>query len=152
MALSVGDVVPHFTAIDDNGLVFDSTNFANKIVVIYFYPKDNTPGCTAQACGFRDQYEDFLALGAEVIGISSDRQTSHTNFKKKYKLPFTLLTDSNKKLSKLFGVTNDLLFLPGRETFVIDVHGVVQMKFDSMQAVSHIKIALNKVKQLAKAL
>ena len=150
MVLSVGDVVPQFTTIDENGNQFDSQSvIGKKIVVLYFYPKDNTPGCTAQACSFRDQYEDFLEYGSEVIGISSDGFTSHTNFKKKYKLPFRLLTDSNKKISRLFGVANDLLFIPGRETFVIDAKGVLQMRFDSMQATTHISKALQKVKALA---
>lgn len=150
MALSVGDVVPQFTTIDESGNQFDSQSvIGKKIVVLYFYPKDNTPGCTAQACSFRDQYEDFLEYGSEVIGISSDGFTSHTNFKKKYKLPFRLLTDSNKKISRLFGVANDLLFIPGRETFVIDAKGVLQMRFDSMQATTHISKALQKVKSLA---
>ncbi|MBP6072858.1 MAG: peroxiredoxin [Flavobacterium sp.] len=150
MALSVGDVVPHFTAKDENGLPFDSTNCIGKqITVLYFYPKDNTPGCTAQACEFRDQYEDFLNYGALVIGVSSDGASSHSKFKSRYKLPFTLLSDPTKKISKLFGVANDLLFLPGRETFVIDSEGVIQMKFDSMQAKSHISKALDKVKDLA---
>jgi peroxiredoxin Q/BCP len=150
MALSTGDVVPHFTAKDENGAPFDSQSCIGKqITVLYFYPKDNTPGCTAQACEFRDQYEDFLNYGALVIGISSDGASSHTKFKSRYKLPFTLLSDPTKKISKLFGVSNDLLFLPGRETFVIDSEGVIQMKFDSMQAKTHISKALEKVKALA---
>ena len=150
MALSIGDVVPHFTAKDENGNLFDSQNCIGKqITVVYCYPKDNTPGCTAQACEFRDQYEDFVSLGAIVIGISSDSTSSHTQFKTRYKLPFTLLSDPTKKLSKLFGVANDLLFIPGRETFVIDSKGIIQMKFDSMQAKTHISKALQKVKELA---
>lgn len=91
MALQVGDSIPHFFAQDTNGTTFDSTNYiGKKPVVIYFYPKDNTPGCTAEACSFRDQYEDFKDLGAEVIGISSDSVASHQKFSKQYRLPFLL--------------------------------------------------------------
>ena len=94
MALQVGDKIPNFSAKDNNGNDFDSRFIiGKKPVVIYFYPKDNTPGCTAQACSFRDQYEDFKDLGAEVIGISSDSIASHEKFIQKYKLPFILLSD-----------------------------------------------------------
>ena len=92
MALQIGDIIPNFTAKDTNNNDFDSTTIVGKKpVVFYFYPKDNTPGCTAQACSFRDQYEDFTDLGAEVIGISSDSVASHDKFSKRYKLPFLLL-------------------------------------------------------------
>lgn len=150
MALNIGDTVPHFTATDQLGHDFDSARFlGNKIIVLYFYPKDDTPGCTMQACSFRDQYEDFKQYGAEVIGVSADNGKSHQKFVSKYQLPFTLLTDSNKTLSKMFGVKKDLFILPGRETFVIDKKGILQMKFDSMQAKSHITEALEKVKELS---
>ncbi|MBA4320214.1 MAG: peroxiredoxin, partial [Flavobacterium sp.] len=94
MALQVGDKIPDFSAKDSKGNDFDSASIVGKKpVVFYFYPKDNTPGCTAQACSFRDQYEDFKDLGAEVIGISSDSIASHEKFAKQYKLPFLLLSD-----------------------------------------------------------
>jgi peroxiredoxin Q/BCP len=122
MALQVGDKIPNFSAKDTNGNNFDSaTVIGVKPVVFYFYPKDNTPGCTAQACSFRDQYEDFKDLGAEVIGISSDSVASHEKFAKRYKLPFLLLSDNDKKINKLFGVKASLFgFLPGRVTYVAD--------------------------------
>ena len=109
MELKVGDKVPNFVAIDTNGATFDSQNtIGKKPVVLYFYPKDNTPGCTAQACSFRDQYEDFIDLGAEVIGVSSDSVAAHQKFTKQYKLPFILLSDSNKKIRNLFGVPSGM--------------------------------------------
>lgn len=148
MALKVGDMLPNFKAKDTNGTVFDSTNYIGKQpVVIYFYPKDNTPGCTAQACSFRDNYQDFKDLGAEVIGISADSVTSHLKFKSKFNLPFILLSDADKKLRKLFGVENSLIFLPGRETFVADKNGVIMMIFNSMSSKIHIEKALQILKK-----
>ena len=150
MELKVGDSIPNFTAKDTNGNDFDSKNVVgHKPLVIYFYPKDNTPGCTAQACSFRDQYEDFKDLGAEVIGISSDSADSHQKFAKQYQLPFILLSDSDKKIRKLFGVPGGMFgLLPGRVTYVTDKNGVVQMIFDSMLATKHIPKALEAIKKL----
>ena len=150
MAIAVGDVVPHFSAIDAQGTLFDSASVVGKKpVVLYFYPKDNTPGCTAEACSFRDQYEDFLDLGAEVIGISSDGLASHQKFTAQYQLPFLLLSDTDKKIRKLFGVPTAFLgLLPGRVTYVIDAKGVVQMLFNSMLAGQHIPKALEAVKKI----
>ena len=150
MELKVGDSIPNFTAKDTNGNDFDSKNVVgHKPLVIYFYPKDNTPGCTAQACSFRDQYEDFKDLGAEVIGISSDSADSHQKFAKQYQLPFILLSDSDKKIKKLFGVPGGMFgLLPGRVTYVTDENGVIQMIFDSMLATKHIPKALSAIKKL----
>jgi thioredoxin-dependent peroxiredoxin len=149
MGLKIGDVLPDFTAKDTNGNDFDSQNYIGKqSVVIYFYPKDDTPGCTAQACSFRDNYQDFKDLGAEVIGISSDSVQSHIKFKSKFNLPFILLSDNDKKLRKLFGVENNLLFIPGRETFVADKNGIIKMIFNSMNAKIHIDKALSILKKI----
>ena len=148
MALKVGDTLPNFTAKDTNGTVFDSQNYIGKqSLVIYFYPKDNTPGCTVEACSFRDNYQDFKDLGAEVIGISADSVTSHLKFKSKFNLPFILLSDADKKLRKLFGVENSLIFLPGRETFVADKNGVILMIFNSMSSKIHVEKALQILKK-----
>ena len=148
MALKVGDTLPNFTAKDTNGNVFNSQNYIGKqSLVIYFYPKDNTPGCTVEACSFRDNYQDFKDLGAEVIGISADSVTSHLKFKSKFNLPFILLSDADKKLRKLFGVENSLIFLPGRETFVADKNGVILMIFNSMSSKIHIEKALQILKK-----
>ena len=152
MALKVGDLIPNFKSKDTHGNDFDSQNYVGqKPLVIYFYPKDNTPGCTAQACSFRDQYEDFKDLGAEVIGISSDSENSHEKFASKYKLPFILLSDSDKKIRNLFGVPSGMLgLLPGRVTYVADKNGKIVMIFDSMMATKHIPKALEAVKSLVK--
>lgn len=150
MELKIGDSIPSFKAKDTNGDDFDSQNFVgHKPLVIYFYPKDNTPGCTTQACSFRDQYEDFKDLGAEVIGISSDSVESHQKFSKQYKLPFILLSDHDKKIRKLFGVPSGMFgLLPGRVTYVADKEGEIIMIFDSMMATKHIPKALEAVKKL----
>ncbi|MFV5694998.1 peroxiredoxin [Flavobacterium sp. LB3P122] len=150
MDLKVGDKIPNFKAKDTNGNDFDSQSLiGNKPLVIYFYPKDNTPGCTAQACSFRDQYEDFKDLGAEVIGISSDSVASHQEFSKHYKLPFLLLSDSDKKIKKLFGVHSQMLgLIPGRVTYVTDKNGIIQLIFDSMLATKHMLKALETIKKI----
>lgn len=151
MALQLGDKIPEFSAKDNNGNIFESSSIVGqKPVVFYFYPKDNTPGCTAQACSFRDQYEDFKDLGAEVIGISSDSTASHEKFVQQYQLPFILLSDNDKKIRKLFGVKPDLFgLIPGRVTYVADKNGIIQFIFDSMNATNHIPKALETIKKMA---
>ena len=150
MSLKIGDIVPNFTAKDNNGDLFESQSvLGRKPLVIYFYPKDNTPGCTTEACSFRDQYEDFKDLGAEVIGISSDSVKSHHKFAAKLNLPFILLSDQDKRLRKLFGVRNNLFgLLPGRVTYIIDKNGLVISIFDSANAAKHIPKALEAVQEL----
>ncbi|MBP7471009.1 MAG: peroxiredoxin [Flavobacterium sp.] len=150
MALQVGDKIPEFSAKDSKGNDFDSASVVGKKpVVFYFYPKDNTPGCTAQACSFRDQYEDFKDWGAEVIGISSDSIASHEKFVQQYKLPFILLSDNDKKIRKLFGVKPGLLgLIPGRVTYVADKNGIIQLIFDGMNATNHIPKALETIKKM----
>jgi len=151
MTIELGDVMPHFTAVDTHGNTFDSRDYVGKkALVIYFYPKDNTPGCIAQASGFRDQYQDFTDLGAEVIGISSDSVDSHDAFAKRYRLPFILLSDGDKKIRKLFGVPSGLLgILPGRVTYVVDKEGKVVLVFDnSISATKHIPKALEAIKKI----
>jgi peroxiredoxin Q/BCP len=152
MALQVDDKLPNFSAKDTNGNVFTSQDYIGKQpLVIYFYPKDNTPGCTAQACSFRDNYEAFKELGAEVVGISSDTVTSHLKFKSKFNLPFILLSDNDKKLRKLFGVANDFLIVPGRQTFVVDQHGTIILVFNNMSGKIHIEKALKVLKKTQSA-
>ncbi len=150
MALQVGDKIPNFISKDNLGNDFNSQSIVGqKPLVIYFYPKDNTPGCTAQACSFRDQYEDFTDLGAEVIGISSDSAVSHEKFATRYKLPFILLSDNDKKIRNLFGVPSGMFgLLPGRVTYVADKNGIIKMIFDSMMATKHIPKALEAIKKL----
>lgn len=150
MALKVGDVVPNFQAKATNGKLFESTTvIGKKPVVIYFYPKDDTRVCTEQACSFRDHYEDFTDLGAEVIGVSGDTTTSHEKFTAKYKLPFTLLSDSDKKLRNLFGVPTALFgLIPGRVTYVVDEKGIVRFIFDHMSGKIHIEKSLRFLKKI----
>ena len=150
MALRVGDKIPNFAAIDTDGDLFDSNEIiGKKPVVIYFYPKDDTPVCTAQACSFRDQYEDFKNLGAEVIGISGDSLKSHVAFANKHQLPFILLSDFDNKIRKSFGVPNDYFGLvPGRSTYVADKNGTIQLIFDSTSGKIHIKKALEILKTM----
>ncbi len=120
-----------------------------KTLVVYFYPKDETFGCTAEACSFRDQYEDFVAAGADVIGISRDDAASHAGFKSHHRLPFTLLTDPGGQLAKAWGVKG-ALGLPGRVTFVFDKDGIVRHRFESMVRFGkHVDEALDVVKKLA---
>lgn len=149
MALRVGDKIPNFKSKNTNGEDFDSANIVGKKpIVIYFYPKDNTSICTAQACSFRDQYEEFTDLGAEVIGVSSDSIDSHKNFAKEHQLPFILLSDSDKKIKTLFGVPSSFFgLLPGRVTYVIDKEGLIAMIFNSMKGQKHIVKALESIKK-----
>jgi peroxiredoxin Q/BCP len=150
MTVKVGDKVPEFSGIDTNGNLFESNSLiGKKPFVIYFYPKDNTRVCTEQACSFRDQYEDFKSLGAEVIGVSSDSLKSHQKFTAQHQLPFILLSDADKKLRKLFGVPNDLLgLIPGRVTYVINKEGIIQLVFNNMSGKIHIDKALEILKSI----
>ncbi len=152
MALKIGDKIPDFKAKDEQGKIFDSQSVLGvKPVVFYFYPKDDTRVCTQQACGFRDQYEDFIALGAEVIGISGDSVVSHQKFAEKYKLPFTLLSDIDKKIRNLFGVPTALFgLLPGRVTYVVDDKGILRLQFDNLGGKIHIEKALETLKKMRK--
>ncbi|MFW9921840.1 MAG: peroxiredoxin [Candidatus Thorarchaeota archaeon] len=128
----VGDQAPIFSLPDQDGRIVDlGTIIGKKIVVLYFYPKDYTTGCTTEACTFRDRYELFLKAGAEVIGISGDSSDSHTDFATTYKLPFLLLSDEDNEIRKLFGVGNTLGIIPGRVTYIIDQKGIVRHIFSS---------------------
>ncbi|CAM3901367.1 peroxiredoxin [Flavobacterium cucumis] len=148
MAIQIGDKLPHFSAARQDGSSFDSNEINQKPVVIYFYPKDFTPGCTSQACSFRDAYQDFQDLGAEVIGVSGDSAISHQSFQQKYKLPFILLSDVDRKLRRLFGVPSALFgLLPGRVTYVFDAKGYCIYIFDSMSARKHIERALKAIQK-----
>ncbi|WP_396138841.1 peroxiredoxin [Flavobacterium sp.] len=143
MSIQIGNQLPHFSSVKQDGTNFDSHSLQHKSVVIYFYPKDNTPGCTTQACSFRDAYQDFQDLGAEVIGVSGDSVSSHQGFQKKYQLPFILLSDENRKLRKLFGVPTALFgLIPGRVTYVFNSKGICIYIFDSLNAKNHIAKAL----------
>jgi peroxiredoxin Q/BCP len=132
MAIKVGDQAPDFTLPSQDGSSVSLRDFQGRAVVLYFYPKDNTPGCTAESCAFRDQYEVFKAAGAEVIGVSGDSPESHQKFASQHRLPFILLSDKDNKVRKLYGATAAFGLIPSRVTYVISPQGVVQYIFDSM--------------------
>ena len=138
--LQVGDPAPDFTLPTTDGAPFHLAGQRDRAVVLYFYPKDDTPGCTAEACSFRDQYQDFQDLGAEVVGVSSDSAASHQKFTRKHRLPFPLLADTDGQVRRLYQVPRALLgLLPGRVTFVIDKQGIIQYIFNSMsRATDHV--------------
>ncbi len=148
--IKIGSTIPSFTLPDQNGELFDiNTVLGKKNLVIYFYPKDDTPGCTAQACSFRDQFEVFTEADAAIIGISGQSVESHKEFALKHRLTFTLLSDEGNNIRKQFGVpTNFLGLLPGRVTYVADKTGKVIYIFNSQtQATKHVDEALRILKQ-----
>jgi peroxiredoxin Q/BCP len=147
--LNVGDAMPEATLAGETGPV-QLRERLGKTLVIYFYPKDETYGCTKEACSFRDSYEDFVAAGADVIGISRDDAASHASFKQHHRLPFTLLSDPGGKIASAWGVKASLGLLPGRVTFVFDKSGTCRLRFDSqLRFGKHVDDALVVVKQLA---
>ena len=149
-AVNVGDAAPEFDLADAAGKHVRLADFrGKKAVVLYFYPKDDTPGCTKEACSFRDSYESFKEAGAEVIGVSSDSEASHQKFASKYQLPFTLVADAGGLVRKRYGVPSTLGILPGRVTFVIDRDGTVRHVFNSqLQATKHVDEALAVLRRL----
>ncbi len=151
MKAQVGKTAPPFTLRSLTGEEISLSDFiGKKPVVVYFYPKDDTRICTAQACSFRDNYEDFKKAGAEVIGISSDSSDSHQQFASKYKLPFILLSDEDGKIRKLYGVPTTLGLIPGRVTYIIDKAGIVRHIFSSQfDAQKHILEALKVLGDIA---
>lgn len=150
-SIGVGDTAPDFSKTTQNGDPISLSHFrGEKTVVLYFYPKDETPGCTAEACTFRDSFEDFVDAGAVVIGVSQDSDESHKRFAEHHRLPFLLVSDRDKSLQKAYGVPKTMGLLPGRVTYVIDRNGVVQHVFSSqLNAAKHVKEALDVVKRLA---
>ncbi len=130
--LKIGDKAPHFQGIDQSGNQVDLSQFSGKKLILYFYPKDNTPGCTAEACDFRDQYQMLIKSGYAVVGVSADSEKSHQNFSTKFNLPFPLLADTTHEIlnayeaygeKKMYGKTYMGVI---RKTFVIDEKGFIQ--------------------------
>jgi peroxiredoxin Q/BCP len=143
-------VAPDFTLPSQSGETVRLKDFLGKPVVLFFYPKDNTLGCTKEVCAFRDGFDEFGMLDAEVIGISSDSVQSHRSFVEKHKLPFTLLSDQGGKVRRLYGVPNSLGIFAGRVTYVIDEDGVVRNVFSSQIAVEkHVEEALETLKSIS---
>ncbi len=145
MKLKVGSIFPEFNLKDDSGISFSlSKDFTNKYIVLYFYPKDETPGCTKQACYFRDFHGEFKNLNCEIIGISNDGRSDHEKFKRKYQLPFKLLTDEKGKLRSKLSLPKDFLGLsPGRITFLLNSkHEILFIFRSSLNMKKHILATL----------
>ena len=149
--IKIGSSIPSFALHDQNGNLFDINSvLGKKNLVIYFYPKDDSPGCTKEACSFRDQFEVFKDADAVIIGISGQSVESHKEFAKKHRLNFTLLSDEGDKIRKQFGVPTNLLgLLPGRVTYIANKTGKVIYIFNSqMQSTKHVDEALRILKEL----
>ncbi len=143
--IKVGDKAPDFSLESTSDQKVSLEDYIGKNnVVLYFYPKDDSSGCTKEACAFRDNYEVFKDMGAEVIGVSSDSLEKHHEFSKKHNLPFILLSDVNNKVRTQFGVSSTYGLISGRVTFIIDKNGVVRNIFSSQfQPTKHIDEAIN---------
>ncbi len=144
----IGDKIPAFQLKNENDEVVNSADFIGKPMVIYFYPKDDTPGCTKEACAFRDSFQDFTDASVTVFGVSADTPKSHAAFKAKYRLPYTLLSDEGNQLRHAFKVPTDLFgLMPGRVTYIIDKRGIIQHIFKSQFKVEqHVSEALEVIK------
>ncbi|HUI00918.1 MAG TPA: peroxiredoxin [Nitrososphaerales archaeon] len=148
--VKVGDAAPDFALRSQDGeIVRLSDLLARGSVVVYFYPRDRTPGCTAEAGAFRDSYARFGELGAQVVGISSDSVESHRGFATECDLPFKILSDIDGKVRREYGVTASMGLIPGRVTYVIDTGGTVRCVFSSqLHATRHVKEALESLQRL----
>jgi len=152
LAIKVGDKAPDFTLLTQLGdNLALSEFFGKKNVVLYFYPKDETVGCTKEACFFRDNYEELTKLGAEVLGVSGQSVESHKSFASHYGLPFVLLSDVANKVRQLYGVPSSMGIIPGRVTYIIDKKGIVRHIFNSQtQAQRHVEEAKKTLMELEK--
>jgi thioredoxin-dependent peroxiredoxin len=150
-SVQVGQPAPDFTAPRTGGGEFRLSDLRGKrAVVLYFYPRDETPGCTAEACAFRDSYEIFVDAGADVVGVSGDSVQSHERFAEHHELPFVLISDRGGALRRLYGVKAALGIWPGRVTFVIDKDGIVRHVFSSQtDSVRHVEEALRTITSVA---
>ncbi len=152
LAVKVGDKAPDFTLPSQMGDNVTLSEFlGKKNLVLYFYPKDETPGCTKEACTFRDNYEQLTSLGAEVLGVSGQSVESHKSFATHYGLPFILLSDQDNKVRKLYGVPSTMGIIPGRVTYIIDKKGIVRHIFISQsQAQRHVEEAKKTLMEIEK--
>ncbi|MEM6358796.1 MAG: thioredoxin-dependent thiol peroxidase [Bacteroidota bacterium] len=143
MALSIGDVAPDFEVNDQNGNPVQLSNYKGKKVVLYFYPKDNTPGCTAESCNLRDNYERFQAEGYEILGVSTDSEKSHKKFIEKQNLPFSLLADTEKQIHEKYGAWVEKSMYgrqymgTARKTYVIDEEGKIKDIIEKVKTKDH---------------
>jgi peroxiredoxin Q/BCP len=149
--LKVGDTAPDFSLLDEHGLPVSLKDYlGKKNVVLYFYPKDFTSGCTTEACSFRDNYKLYQDKGAVVIGVSLDNVESHSKFSKKYDLPFAILSDHNKEAAKAYGVLGIGGFLTKRVTFIIDKNGKITHIFPKVDVQHHSEEVLKALQELEK--
>lgn len=152
MSLNIGDKAPDFTLPDENEQAITLSKLKGKKVVLYFYPKDNTPGCTKEACDFRDSFAQFKKHGVEVFGISKDSAKAHTKFREKYSLPFSLLVDDNADVCEAYGVINKKSMFGKtflgiqRSTFLIDEKGVIRAIWRKVKVPGHVEQVLNDLK------
>ncbi len=146
----VGQPAPDFSLPDQNGVLHNLKEFSGKWLVLYFYPKDDTPGCTQEACAFRDDLHKLAALGAQVVGISVDDGKSHAEFAKKYHLPFPLLADSDKEVAARYGVLMNLVFIKiaKRYTFLIDPQGNISKVYDKVETSRHSQEVIDDLNKL----
>lgn len=147
--MEIGDNLPHFILNDENHFPIDISLVKGKFLILYFYPKDDTPGCVREACSFRDSFGELVDEGAVVFGVSADNPKSHVNFKNKYNLPFSLLSDTSNELRKLLGVPSDLFgLLPGRVTYIFNPEGKLIHVFNSqLSPQKHVKEALKIIRK-----
>lgn len=152
MTLTIGDMAPDFTLpTEDENIHITLSKLRGKKVVLYFYPKDNTPGCTKEACDFRDNFAAFKAQGAEVFGISKDSAKAHSRFREKYSLPFTLLVDDNADVCEAYGVINKKSLFGKtflgiqRSTFLIDEQGVIRAIWRKVKVPGHVEQILDAI-------
>ena len=157
MTPALNKPVPEFEALATGGVKFSPQAYAGKIVVLYFYPKDNTPGCTTEAMQFRDHYKEFVRAGAVLFGVSRDNMASHDRFKQNLELPFELIADTEEKLCHMFGVVkNKIMYgkkVKGieRSTFLIDATGVLRAEWRGLTVAGHVEEVLKAVKAHKKA-
>ena len=148
--MKIGDKVPELLGMDAEGREIKLSDYAGRKIVLYFYPKDNTSGCTAQACSLRDGYAELRAAGYEVIGVSKDSAASHRRFAEKHNLPFTLIADTEKQLNEVFGVWREKKMCGRvgmgtvRTTFIIDENGIVTDIIEKVVTANHAEQILNK--------
>lgn len=149
--LKIGDKAPYFEGVNQDGLTITSNDFLNRKLVLYFYPKDSTPGCTAEACDLRDNYEKFISLGYQVVGVSKDSEASHRKFIEKYSLPFPLISDKDTTIQQAYGAWGLKKFM-GREymgtlrkTFVINEQGIIEDIIEKVNTKDHTSQILKEV-------
>ncbi|MEI2677196.1 MAG: peroxiredoxin [Burkholderiaceae bacterium] len=154
MTPALNKPLPEFEALATSGVKFTPQAYAGQSIVLYFYPKDNTPGCTTEAMQFRDHHKDFIAAGAVVFGVSRDNMTSHEKFRQNLELPFDLIADAEEKLCHMFGVVkNKIMYgkkVKGieRSTFLIDGAGVLRAEWRGLKVAGHVEEVLKTAKSL----